>query len=217
MKWKTAVILAVCCLITGCSRAEGTVFTKAAQAESAQTAESSAVPAERTEKGSEKESPERESQKEALILVHVCGAVANPGVYSLNAGARVCDAVEMAGGFTEDAAGDAVNQAAFVSDGQRLYIWTVEEAQTAPEGQGPREGLDGGAALTEAGAEARIDLNRAAKEELMSLPGIGEAKALDIIAYREENGGFKTIEEIMNIKGIKEAVFTKIKDKIVVQ
>ena len=65
--------------------------------------------------------------------------------------------------------------------------------------------------------ESKVDLNKATKEQLMELPGIGESKAEDIMAYREENGGFRSTEEIMNIKGIKEAVYSKIKDKIVVQ
>ena len=105
---------------------------------------------------------------------------------------------------------ELVNQAALLSDGQQIRVYTCEEAAqgavSVVEEQGTKET-----------AQGKININQAGAEELMTLPGIGESKAADIIRYREENGGFERIEDIMNISGIKEAVFSKIKDKIVIQ
>lgn len=148
----------------------------------------------------------------SLIYVDVTGAVNRPGVVTLPFGARVYEAVAKAGGFSEEAAAELVNQAAVLSDGQQVRVYTRDEAEdmtvTLPDaGNGP-------AAAGEA-VQGKVNINEAAAEELMTLPGIGESKAADIIRYREENGGFDRIEDIMNISGIKEAVFGKIKDKIV--
>ncbi len=143
-----------------------------------------------------------------LICVHVCGAVNNPGVYELKQGSRVFEAVELAGGFAEDASQDFVNMAQELSDALRLYIPTVQEAQ-AWEGQNEvSDGKD---------ADGLININTADKEQLCTLPGIGEAKAEAVIAYRQLNGKFESKEQIMEIDGIKEAMFSKIKDKICVR
>lgn len=131
------------------------------------------------------------------IYVYVCGAVNKEGVYKLPAGSRIYEAVEMAGGFREDAATSEVNQAEVLQDEARIYIPTFAEMISAEEEN-----------------DGKINLNTATKEELMTLPGVGEAKADSIIQYRNENGGFKSIEEIMQISGIKEGLFEKIKDLI---
>ena len=146
----------------------------------------------------------------SLIYVDVTGAVKEPGVVTLSEGARVYEAIAEAGGFSDDAAVELVNQAALLSDGQQIRVYTCEEAAqgavSVVEEQGTKET-----------AQGKININQAGAEELMTLPGIGESKAADIIRYREENGGFERIEDIMNISGIKESVFSKIKDKIVIQ
>jgi competence protein ComEA len=135
--------------------------------------------------------------------VYICGAVANPGVYELTGGSRICDALDAAGGFSENAGTTYLNLAEFVSDGQKIYVPTQEELTVEL------------AAEEEAAADdGRININTASKEQLVTLPGIGDAKADSIIAYRTEHGAFSTIEEIMEIPGIKEAVFSKIKDFI---
>lgn len=131
------------------------------------------------------------------IYVYVCGAVVREGVYKMPSGSRIYEAVEMAGGFREDAATSEVNQAEVLQDASRVYIPTFAEIISANEEK-----------------DGKINLNAATKEELMTLPGVGEAKADSIIQYRNENGGFKSIEEIMNISGIKEGLFEKIKDLI---
>lgn len=144
---------------------------------------------------------EKETQQ-TLICVDVCGAVVSPGVYLLEPGARVYEAVEMAGGLTADADRNAVNQAELLKDGTQIRILSLEEAEKRQEMQE---------------AAGMVNLNTADIAALCTLPGIGEARAGDIIAYREKNGGFQDVEEIMNVSGIKEATFDKIKDKIVAE
>lgn len=141
-----------------------------------------------------------ETEEENLsnsIFVFVCGAVIQEGVYELPEGSRVFEAIEMAGGFTEDAACTKINQAEILSDETRLYIPTVDEVV--------EEQME---------ADGKVNLNTASKELLMTLPGIGEAKATQIIQYRDEHGTFQKIEDVMNIEGIKEGLFLKIKDYI---
>lgn len=146
---------------------------------------------------------EKEEEQEETIVVYVCGCVKNPGVYELPSDARVSDAVQFASGFQENAAEEAVNLAKKVEDGEQIYIPSKEEAsQKAYSGKGGQEDDDS------------VNLNTADLEELKTLPGIGDAKAKSIINYREEHGGFENIEEIMQIEGIKDGVFQKIKDKI---
>lgn len=140
--------------------------------------------------------------KQALICVDICGAVENPGVYYLNPGARVYEAVQMAGGLTSDADRDTVNQAQVLKDGAKIRIYSIEEAEKLGDSQ------------AESGI---VNLNTADVAALCTLSGIGEARAKDIIAYRETHGDFQAVEEIMNVSGIKEATFYKIKDKIVAE
>lgn len=149
------------------------------------------------------------SVEKESIAVHVCGQVKKPGVYTLAKGARVSDSIEAAGGLTKEAAGDFINQAQRLEDEQQVYVPSQEEAKESPkaiqqemnnESHSENKGL--------------ININQATREELMTLPGIGQAKADMIITYREEHGRFATIEEIKNISGIKDGVFNKICDLI---
>lgn len=164
-------------------------------------------------------------REEAVIYVHVCGEVKIPGVYEMPAGSRVYEAVEMAGGCTENGAADYLNMAQEVTDGMKIQVPDREEARRLLESQpGLGAGISGGASGVsgqaagdmQAGGQAKVNINTASEEELMTLTGIGEARAGDIIRYREEHGGFKRIEDIMKVSGIKEAAFQKIKDSITV-
>ena len=139
------------------------------------------------------------------ICVHITGYVVNPGVYHIAEGARIYEVVQLAGGFLPEADEGYLNLASVVIDGQKLQVLSKEEAVTAKPFIGQTE--------SETGAKL-ININAASKEELMQLPGIGESRALSIIAYREKNGAFNDIKDIMNISGIKEAAFEKIKDYI---
>lgn len=142
-------------------------------------------------------------EKAASIWVYVCGEVRDPGVYELPEGSRITDAVEAAGGMTGDAAETYLNLAETLSDGQKIEVPSVEMA----------EALEEAAAQDTSGL---VNLNRATEAELMTLSGIGESKAKEIIRYRESRGGFQKPEDLMNIPGIKEGVFNKIRDQITV-
>lgn len=152
------------------------------------------------------EAKEQEEPGESVVIVHVCGQVASPGVYELPAGSRIYEAVEAAGGLGPQAAAEGLNQAAEAEDGQQIYVPSAEEMEEGTvslESAGPAET-----------GQTKVNINTAGAEELMTLNGIGEAKASAIIRYREENGKFGSIEELMEISGIKEGVFEKIKDQI---
>lgn len=143
------------------------------------------------------------------ICVFVCGAVRNPGVVFLPQGSRAADALEAAGGFAEDAAVGAVNLAAKISDGEKWYFPTQEEFQE--QGEQAHDGSE------ETPGGGLININTAGPAQLCTLPGIGESKAADIIAYRETHGDFAACEDIMQVSGIKENVYNKISDKITVK
>ncbi|MCI9645977.1 MAG: hypothetical protein HFH40_04065 [Lachnospiraceae bacterium] len=172
------------------------------------------------------------SDAEMLIYVQVSGAVVRPGVYALPAGARIFQAIELAGGLTGEAESSSLNQAGFLADGQMVYVMDKEEAAawaagaSAEDGSGAVPGMPGGdvsegqpgRARSDGGAEdGKVNLNTATESDLMALPGIGAAKAKSILAWREENGGFSQIEDLMKIQGIKEGVFSKIKDSVKVE
>ena len=166
--------------------------------------------------------------QQAMIYVDVCGAVANPGVFQLAAGSRVFQAIEAAGGYLPEAALTCVNRAGVLTDGQQLYILTQEEmerqgldpAEMAGASDGQMNGSAGTGQNTGMAAQVqqdnRININTANEAQLTTLTGIGATRAQAIIAYREENGPFAAIEDIMNVQGIKEGTFAKIKDEIVV-
>ena len=152
------------------------------------------------------------------VFVYVCGAVANPGVYEVEAGSRVFQAVELAGGLLEDASPEHVNQAMAVTDGQQIYIPSRSEIQDKEDSMYKDDSLLGmNQGVNESGSSGKVNINTADKTELMTIPGVGESRAQDIISYRQEHGGFSSIEEIMNVPGIKEATFEKIKDGIKVK
>ena len=161
------------------------------------------------DEASENNGEEQTDTAAQTVFVYVCGAVESPGVYELRADARVFEAISSAGGITEEAAPDALNQARLIVDGEQIYVPTVEEAASQTAGVGETTGTKG----TE---NVKVNINTAGKEELMTLTGIGEAKADDILKYREEHGSFGSIEELMQISGIKEGVFNKIKDDITI-
>ena len=137
------------------------------------------------------------------IYVHICGAVINPGVYQVPVGTRVYQALELAGGSSDDAYLSGINLADKLADGQKVYI--------------PSEGENAeGILSTDSGGvqSVMININTASEAELMTLPGIGQSRAKDIINYRVKNGLFESINDIMKVSGIKEAAFEKIKDLI---
>ena len=171
---------------------------------------------------------------EGEIYVYICGAVVNAGVVSGGADMRLYQAVELCGGLIDEADGTRVNLAMQLKDGDKIYIpYAYDDINLTDEinnGCNPNAtGISGsntensggnsesyGSNTGGAGSSNLIDINKASKSELMQLSGIGEARALDIISYREKHGAFKRIEDIKNVSGIKDAAFNKIKDYICV-
>lgn len=138
-----------------------------------------------------------EAAERATIYVYVCGAVVNPGVVVLPEGSRADAALSAAGGFTENADVEYVNLAARLEDGQKLYFPTIEEAKAEQSNL--------------------VNINTADAALLMTLPGIGEARARDIISYREEYGLFQKKEDLKKVSGIKDNMYQKLETQITVQ
>jgi competence protein ComEA len=150
------------------------------------------------------------AKKGGRVTVHVAGAVAKPGVYDLDAAARVIDAIEAAGGGAPDADLNRLNLAAKVADGQRVLVQRVGEA--APAGSASPGGSAGGSA----DPSALVSLNSATQAELEALPGIGPSLAGAIITERERRGGFRSVNELRDVRGIGEKRFADLKDKVTI-
>jgi competence protein ComEA len=153
---------------------------------------------------------EQPGEEPENIFVHVVGAVKVPGVYLLAGDVRVVDALRAAGGPTEDAAVDAMNLAAFVSDGQRLEVPSVEQVRSggyqppaSSSGAEPSQRVSPN--RTPSQADSRIDINTAGVEELSRLPGIGPAIAAAIVADRIARGPFASVDELLRVRGIGQA------------
>ena len=168
------------------------------------------------------------SEETKTLVVHICGAVSAPGVYELPAGSRIIDAVEAGGGFLPEADEACCNLAEEIVDGCQIYIMTKSEScadgqtekkagiQTSPDGDMQTTDRNVRSNSAPALENGLVNLNTADVAALMTLPGIGESRAKAIISYREQHGAFAQIEDIMKISGIKQAAFSKIKDKITV-
>ena len=168
------------------------------------------------------------AEKAPTLVVHICGAVSTPGVYELPAGSRIIDAVEAGGGFLPEADEACCNLAEEIVDGCQIYIMTKTEScadgqtekkagiQTSPDGDMQTTDRNVRSNSAPALDSGLVNLNTADVAALMTLPGIGESRAKAIISYREQHGAFVKIEDIMKISGIKQAAFSKIKDKITV-
>lgn len=185
-------------------------------------AESSAGSTDRTELS------DASSEEAKTLVVHICGAVSAPGVYELPAGSRIIDAVEAGGGFLPEADEACCNLAEEIVDGCQIYIMTKTEScadgqtekkagiQTSPDSDMQTTDRNVRSNSAPALENGLVNLNTADVAALMTLPGIGESRAKAIISYREQHGAFAQIEDIMKISGIKQAAFSKIKDKITV-
>lgn len=180
-------------------------------------------------KKQEKDSPKTNKNKE--LAVDIKGEIINPGIYHLKEGSRVTDVIEKAGGLTEQANTTVINLSKKIVDEMVIIIYSNEEVKNFQKtkekeqllqekcNQKEENALKNDACINPTNTipnkpTGKISLNQATKEELMSLPGIGEAKAEDIINYRTSNNGFKTLEELKNIKGIGDSIFDKIKENI---
>ena len=140
------------------------------------------------------------------LFVHILGAVNRPGLYELRDGARAVDAVAAAGGFGADADQSQLNLARFVSDGEQIVVPVVGEAPVA--------GPDTGAPASPGSAGAKVNINTADAATLETLPRVGPAMSARIIAWRETNGRFTAVEDLMSVTGIGEKTFEGFKDLV---
>lgn len=135
---------------------------------------------------------------DASIYVYVCGAVAEPDVYELQAGARVFEAIAAAGGSCEEADLDCLNLADSLVDGEKIYVPAEGESVEITESTDDKT------------SDGRVNINTATMEQLQTLPGIGKAKAGAIIEYREANGAFSSVEDLRQVPGIKDGIFGQV-------
>ena len=204
-RMSSVLCLAICMIfmITGC---EGDrAMTLADLSPDGSSVEESAEEASAEPSGIE---PAEGTETDQTLYVYVCGSVVSPGVYGLAPGSRVCDALEAAGGFTEDADVSRINLAAVVKDGDMIFF--------PKEGEDIPEVASVGMTAENDTSVRTVNINTADVELLCTLPGIGEAKAKAIIRYREEHGAFGDIKEIMNVSGIGENLYSNISELITV-
>ena len=226
-KFLLSILTVIVCILFGCEKRESVSFAEFTAAETEpeapeNTPENAAEDEKEEAAGEAGKLPEdkatTEPVQDEILVVHICGAVSVPGVYELPAGSRIYQAVQAAGGFLEEADRDFLNQAQGLKDGCRVYVPTREETALAEDGQKSfiSESMETATEDDNAAEGGLVNINTASKEELCTLPGIGEGKAESIISYRSQNGNFHTIDEIMKVEGIKEGLFRKVKDRITV-
>lgn len=159
------------------------------------------------------ETAEGENNGSAEIFVDIGGQVVKPGVYAVKEGARIFEVIEKAGGLTEKAETEQLNQAEVVFDGQKIWIPSAEEILSGKDGREESPAIYGQSSGT---AEGKININTADSSRLQEIPGVGPATAEKIIAYRKEIGRFAKTEDIKNVNGIGEKTYEKMKEKITV-
>lgn len=174
-----------------------------------------------------KTTTKKEKVEKEMYKVDIKGEVLTPGIYSLDSNKRVIDVIEMSGGLTENADTSVINLSKKIKDEMVIIIYSKSEVKEFEKTkeiefqiqekciQKDENSLKNDACIsTDSKTNGKISINTGTKEELMTLSGIGESKAQDIIKYREENGPFKTIEDIKNVSGIGDSLFAKIKENI---
>ena len=160
--------------------------------------------AEELEQTADEEQEETVPEEEKMIYVHIAGRVQSPGVYQIAEGTRLDELLKLAVPEDMELVDRLFNRAELLKDGQKRYIPAEEEIQRAEIN------------ISEADDSSKVDINHADCAELMKLPGIGEKKAGEIINFREKNGNFKKIDDIINVTGIGNATFEKIKELITI-
>lgn len=186
------------------------LLSESSEASSTLSSEKPSSDPETTVSENESQPPHSALENKALV-VDIKGAVDQPGVYEFQSGDRVADAVKAAGGLTKDAENQQVNQAKLLEDQMMIYVPEKGEKTFQPAIQAERTAESASNTVTP------VNINEAAASELITLNGIGEVRAQSIIQYREENGGFKAIEEIKNVSGIGEKIFESLKNEIMVE
>lgn len=190
-----SLLLAVSAALGGCGgEVSGSLALAPVESEKTQTDELS--------------QPATDTAECGALLIYICGEVERPGVYELPAGSRICDAVDAAGGMTDEADREYWNLAEPLSDGQMISFPTVEEAKSRRESAGASSGIT---------VDGRVNINTAGLEELMTIPGVGKTRGEAILAYRSEHGVFEEPGDITKVSGIGEATFERMKDCIAVK
>lgn len=173
-----------------------------------------------------KDKPKEKQEEPVKYKVDIKGEIISPGIYSMNASSRVIDVIKEAGGLTENADTSVINLSKKILDEMVVIIYSKEQVSNFTKvkeeekiiqdkcNQLDENSLKNDACITEDKINKKVSLNNATKEELMTLQGIGESKANDIIKYREQNGPFKNIEDIKKIPGIGDNLFAQIKEDI---
>lgn len=208
-------VLMICfsILFSGCGRQKEEISIKQPENTAADRADAENKADAENEAAGEERIPE---STEESIWVDICGAVRQPGVYEMKKNARVFEIVEAAGGFSENADSEWLNQAAVLTDGEKIQVYTKEETREMQEnGIRAEQNINGQNGDT-SGA-GKLNLNTASLEQLQEIPGIGEVRAQAILDYREKNGTFQDIKEIQEVPGIKGKTFEKIEDYITVK
>lgn len=209
------IFLGISCMLSACHAKEES-FTKVAAVQEEEDAREN-VKKENAGKDAEEPNEEPvipEEKKTGSIWVYICGEVINPGVYELKEGDRITHAIEAAGGLTSEAGEVYLNQAAHLTDGQKIYVPSREEEQSLGQDLPPSEAESPAQSVQDTG---KVNINTATKEELLSLNGIGESRAEAILSYRKDSGGFRTIEDLKKVDGIKDGIFQKIREQITVE
>lgn len=163
---------------------------------------------------------ETEEKVITKIMVHVSGSVNKEGIIELDENSRIADAIEMAGGLKEDADISKINLAYILEDGMKVHIPSKNDTEVIEDNTSnyiESKSIEDKSKSTESKATSIVNINTASQSQLETLPGIGPSTALKIINYRNENGKFKTIEDIKNVSGIGESKFNNIKNLISVK
>ena len=198
---------------------------KVSQEESGESRSEGIIAAEST---AEEAVEEKAVEENSEVSVYVCGAVVSEGVYTLAADARIEDALERAGGYSEDAAHGAINLAERLTDGMKIYFPTEQEISEGggtwqtKDGSNGSNSLSGSEGMSDSGDlsgsdGSLVNINTADAKTLETLPGIGEGKARDIINYRDTNGPFGDVQDIKKVSGIGESTFAKLSPYITVK
>lgn len=145
-----------------------------------------------------------------IIVVDIKGEVKNPREYELKEGSRIRDLIEMAGGLTEEADKDRIYFSKILEDEQCIKIYKIGEISEISE----EPEIEGSESVGDTEPKGKLNINKATVEELMTVPGIGQVKAQSIIDYRNENGKFKSVDELTNITGIGSKTLEKLRDKV---
>ena len=169
-----------------------------------------------------------EIDESSKIIIHITGAVKNEGIVKIDEGSRIADAIDAAGGFTENADISQINLAYQIEDGQKIYVPSIDDEKIdgsekilqkeyVTDEPGDDVIIENEEANIKSKENEKININTAEESELEEIPGVGEATAQKIIEYRKTNGKFKNIEDIKNVSGIGDSKFENMKEKICVK